>query len=137
MTAPRLYHLRARDYDPKTGCFISMDEHPGSQSIPLTLNKYLYGNADPVNHMDPGGDFGLISVSASGFQVSAMRGLSFRGGVSIVMKTMGEIAFEMATGIPVITSPKNLAKSLLSVNKYLKSKFWLHKFKGGSDFENS
>ena len=134
-SATGLYHLRARDYDPKTGRFISMDEHPGSQSIPLTLNKYLYGNADPVNHMDPGGDFGLISVSASGFQVSAMRGLSFRGGVSIVMKTMGEIAFEMATGIPVITSPKNLAKSLLSVNKYLKSKFWLHKFKGGSDFE--
>ena len=134
-SATGLYHLRARDYDPKTGRFISMDEHPGSQSIPLTLNKYLYGNADPVNHVDPSGDFGLISVSASGFQVSAMRGLSFRGGVSIVMKTMGEIAFEMATGIPVITSPKNLAKSLLSVNKYLKSKFWLHKFKGGSDFE--
>ncbi|QTD45271.1 putative Ig domain-containing protein [Ottowia testudinis] len=50
-----LYHLRARDYDPSTGRFISMDEHPGSQRIPLTLNKYLYGNADPVNHIDPSG----------------------------------------------------------------------------------
>ena len=58
-SATGLYHLRARDYDPKTGRFISMDAHPGSQSIPLTLNKYLYGNADPVNHIDPGGDFSL------------------------------------------------------------------------------
>ena len=54
-----LYHLRARDYDPYTGRFISMDEHPGSQRIPLTLNKYLYGNADPVNTIDPSGYFGL------------------------------------------------------------------------------
>ena len=59
-----LYHLRARDYDPKTGRFISMDEHPGSQSIPLTLNKYLYGNADPVNHVDPSGNMSLGDIGA-------------------------------------------------------------------------
>ena len=57
-----LYHLRARDYDPSIGRFISMDEHPGSQQIPLTLNKYLYGNADPVNHVDPSGNFGISSA---------------------------------------------------------------------------
>ncbi len=61
-----LYHLRARDYDPKTGRFISMDEHPGSQSIPLTLNKYLYGNADPVNHVDPSGNI-FISIAMPSF----------------------------------------------------------------------
>ena len=65
-SATGLYHLRARDYDPKTGRFISMDEHPGSQSIPLTLNKYLYGNADPVNHMDPGGNI-FISITMPSF----------------------------------------------------------------------
>ena len=57
-----LYHLRARDYDPNTGRFISMDEHPGSQRIPLSLNKYLYGNADPVNTVDPSGNFGLAGA---------------------------------------------------------------------------
>ena len=61
-SATGLYHLRARDYDPKTGRFVSMDEHPGSQSIPLTLNKYLYGNADPVNHVDPSGNMGMVAV---------------------------------------------------------------------------
>ncbi len=61
-----LIHLRARDYDPSTGRFISMDEHPGSQRIPLTLNKYLYANADPVNHIDPSGYItmgGMMSVA--------------------------------------------------------------------------
>ena len=58
-----LYHLRAREYDPRTGRFISMDEHPGSQSIPLTLNKYLYGNADPVNHVDPSGNIFTIAIA--------------------------------------------------------------------------
>lgn len=42
-----------------------MDEHPGSQRIPLTLNKYLYGNADPVNHIDPSGNFSLLGVNIS------------------------------------------------------------------------
>ena len=63
-----LYHLRAREYDPKTGRFISMDEHPGSQSIPLTLNKYLYGNADPVNHVDPSGNI-FISITMPSLEI--------------------------------------------------------------------
>ena len=68
-SATGLYHLRARDYDPSTGRFISMDEHPGSRTIPLTLNKYLYGNADPVNHVDPSGNF-TISGAISGISAT-------------------------------------------------------------------
>ena len=77
-SATGLYHLRARDYDPKTGRFISMDEHPGSQSIPLTLNKYLYGNADPVNHIDPGGDFGLTDFGAAMNSMSSLATIAVR-----------------------------------------------------------
>ena len=61
-----LVYLRARDYDPKIGRFISMDEHPGSPKIPLTLNKYLYGNADPVNSIDPSGNM-FISIAMPSF----------------------------------------------------------------------
>ena len=89
-SATGLYHLRARDYDPKTGRFISMDEHPGSQSIPLTLNKYLYGNADPVNHIDPSGNFGLGGFSFSG-TVSSFATMSN-------LYTVASISFDIATG---------------------------------------
>lgn len=61
-----LLHLRARDYDPQLGRFISMDEHPGASRIPLTLNKYLYGNADPVNTVDPSGNI-FISMAMPNF----------------------------------------------------------------------
>ena len=61
-----LLHLRARDYDPQIGRFISMDEHPGANRIPLTLNKYLYGNADPVNTVDPSGNM-FISMAMPNF----------------------------------------------------------------------
>lgn len=42
-----------------------MDEHPGSKRIPITINKYLYGNADPVNVIDPSGNMGLSETSVA------------------------------------------------------------------------
>jgi RHS repeat-associated protein len=50
-----LYHLRARDYDPETGTFISFDSAMNGNADPLDLHKYLYAEADPVNKLDPGG----------------------------------------------------------------------------------
>ena len=65
-----LLYLRARDYDAQIGRFISMDEHPGSQKIPLTLNKYLYGNSDPVNNIDPTGNFTMAGMISAGLNIS-------------------------------------------------------------------
>ncbi|WP_143326934.1 RHS repeat-associated core domain-containing protein [Vandammella animalimorsus] len=76
-----LIYLRARDYDPSTGRFISMDEHPGDQRIPLTLNKYLYANADPVNHVDPSGNItmgGMVSGIGNIASIS-LRAINFYG----------------------------------------------------------
>jgi RHS repeat-associated protein len=50
-----LYHLRARDLNPLTGRFESMDSHEGNILNPATLHKYLYAQADPVNRLDPSG----------------------------------------------------------------------------------
>lgn len=52
-----LQYLRARYYDSTTGRFISEDTYSGDMSDPLTLNKYLYTNNDPVNYIDPTGHF--------------------------------------------------------------------------------
>ena len=50
-----LIYLRARWYDPKAGRFISPDDAVGLSKLPVSLNKYLYANTDPVNRVDPSG----------------------------------------------------------------------------------
>lgn len=43
-----LVHLRARDYNPQLGRFLSLDQLESN-------NRYLYADNDPVNHVDPSG----------------------------------------------------------------------------------
>jgi len=54
------YYLRSRFYNPGSGRFLSMDSFEGVPQDPITLHKYLYGNGDPVNTVDPSGLFGLM-----------------------------------------------------------------------------
>jgi RHS repeat-associated protein len=60
-----LEYLRARYYSSEIGRFTQMDRHPGDFRSPMSLNKYLYGNASPVLFVDPSGNFSLISISVS------------------------------------------------------------------------
>ena len=50
-----LYHLRARYYNNLTGRFETMDPALGDLLNPGTLHKYLYGQSNPVNRLDPSG----------------------------------------------------------------------------------
>jgi RHS repeat-associated protein len=50
-----LQYLRARYYDPRSGRFNRLDPFAGNTQDPLSLHKYLYANADPVNAIDPSG----------------------------------------------------------------------------------
>jgi hypothetical protein len=43
--------------NPNTGRFWTRDSYEGSQSDPLSLHKYLYCQVDPVNGIDPSGEF--------------------------------------------------------------------------------
>lgn len=55
------YYLRARYMNPGTGRFWTMDLWEGNPFEPLSLHKYLYAHADPINGIDPSGRFYLIS----------------------------------------------------------------------------
>lgn len=45
----------ARDMNPSTGRFMTMDTYEGSKEEPQSLHKYSYAHADPVNGIDPSG----------------------------------------------------------------------------------
>lgn len=50
-----LYYLRARYYNTDTGRFWTSDIFGGHQEDPLSLHKYVYCEADPIENTDPTG----------------------------------------------------------------------------------
>jgi RHS repeat-associated protein len=78
-SATGFYYMRDRYYDPSVGRFISEDPQAAdyyalplgswthySRSLdlrtPLALNRYTYAGADPIDYVDPSGDFGLPAI---------------------------------------------------------------------------
>jgi len=61
-TSAGLLYLRARFYDPEVGRFLSRDPFPGFPQQPDTLNPYPYVRNNPVNYVDPSGEFVLTSL---------------------------------------------------------------------------
>ncbi|WP_245380808.1 RHS repeat-associated core domain-containing protein [Kibdelosporangium banguiense] len=56
-----LTHLGAREYDPTTGRFISVDPEIDHED-PQQLHGYAYANNSPVTFTDPDGRFGFSSI---------------------------------------------------------------------------
>ncbi|MEW8008613.1 MAG: putative Ig domain-containing protein [Candidatus Thiodiazotropha endolucinida] len=77
------YYLRARYYNPN-GRFTSMDSWQGSPCRPITLNKYLYADADPANKIDPSGYMSL------GSQITAIGTLGILSAMSLHTYQMGQ-----------------------------------------------
>jgi RHS repeat-associated protein len=57
------YYLRQRYYDAGIGRFTRRDTYEGRIEEPVTLHKYLYAHANPVDYTDPSG---LLSISSIG-----------------------------------------------------------------------
>ncbi|MFA5555058.1 MAG: RHS repeat-associated core domain-containing protein [Phycisphaerae bacterium] len=69
----RLYNLRARDYDPFNGRFYQLDPYAGNLHDPQSLHKYLYCHANPINGIDPSGEFSVgftIGVAVIGIMAA-------------------------------------------------------------------
>jgi RHS repeat-associated protein len=50
-----LYYLRARYLNPLSGRFLTRDPEAGHIKVPVSLHKYVYAGANPVNITDPSG----------------------------------------------------------------------------------
>jgi RHS repeat-associated protein len=68
-----LYYMPARYYSPFQRRFLTRDPHPGSKSRPITLNPYQYCGNNPINSVDPTGQYdfsaafsGLAGVGDAG-----------------------------------------------------------------------
>lgn len=80
-------HVNARDYDAKSGRFISRDLFPGMVTLPLTLNAYAYAVGDPINRYDPTG------------MIFAWLGAGIVGAVvNVVTKVAGDVVESVSTG---------------------------------------
>lgn len=54
-----LVDMGARNYDTSTGAFTTADDVVGDLTRPITLNRYTYANAAPLDYFDPDGHWSL------------------------------------------------------------------------------
>jgi len=52
-----LTNFGARQYDPETGRFLSVDPVGFVENNPMSFNRYAYVNNNPYKHVDPDGEF--------------------------------------------------------------------------------
>jgi RHS repeat-associated protein len=85
--------MRARYYDPARGRFSTVDPARGRIDMPITLNRYLYANGDPVNEMDPTGRnavlefFGVLGKNLKDWNKESKKILEkYKKGTSEVLK---------------------------------------------------
>ncbi len=67
---------QARYLNPSTGRFWTMDTYEGNNSDPLSLHKYLYAHADPINGIDPSGHSFILEFSIANAKRGAIAGFT-------------------------------------------------------------
>ena len=83
-------YLRARFYDPATGRFNQLDPFSGNLNDPQSLHKYAYVHADPIQNIDPTGEFSIAGLSVSISGQSNLRGLN-QGSVFRGLRAVGRV----------------------------------------------
>ena len=82
------YYLRQRYYDSRSGRFTRRDTYEGSLSDPISLHKYLYGNANPVTYTDPSGLFSAGEAQAAADIANTLAGIQWESGQHLIFATL-------------------------------------------------
>jgi RHS repeat-associated protein len=102
------YYSRARFLNVQTSRFATMDLFEGNYKNPLSLNKYVYTNDNPVNYSDPTGLFTEF------YSFSSMSSVLASIPVPQIQATVSSVqgAVALATAIPEsITDVRNILTS--------------------------
>jgi RHS repeat-associated protein len=89
-----LYYNRARYLNVSTGRFWTLDTFEGRSQDPLSLHKYLYAGANPVNRIDRSGKDFIDSLAAISISVTLF--------VSSVPQLLSEAFEEGGTAVGVL-----------------------------------
>jgi RHS repeat-associated protein len=90
-----MYNSRARYYNPANGRFNQRDSFASNSEDPQSLHKYAYCNGDPVNGIDPSGQFTLVElvvVIATVFVLTAMLAPGLNKGKQKAQYTMANLS---------------------------------------------
>ncbi|NJK64844.1 MAG: hypothetical protein HC921_21000 [Synechococcaceae cyanobacterium SM2_3_1] len=90
------YYLRARYYDPEIGRFTAKDPHKGDVREPLSLNKYIYVNDNPINSTDPSGLFKV----------------TFQGAVLILRAKLSTVISRVAFSFQILRAAAQAGKAV-------------------------
>ncbi len=104
--AADMYHLRARYYDPQQGRFPSPDPFAGEIEIPMSLHRYLYTYADPVNSIDPSGEISAVDVMMYASLLAAVAVVGILATSSFKSNSQDEFA------LPVVKEAHRVASAL-------------------------
>jgi RHS repeat-associated protein len=95
-----LVYLRARQYAPSTGRFLSRDTWSGDYNRPLSLNHWNYVEANPANYIDPTGEFPLCPPFTSELECLNFYGMipDYKGLVTVELYQLMYNSFGRAAG---------------------------------------
>jgi RHS repeat-associated protein len=116
------YYAQQRYYRPGLGRFNRIDPWSGDEANPITLNKYLYANGNPLAYVDPDGrqamgetlaDRHFMEVAASGnYSQEEIQALAHRK-----MEIEAELSAESLPYVALAVPGTLLAKGLWSVGR--------------------
>ncbi len=111
---------RARYFNPQIGRFWTMDSFEGIEEDPLSLHKYSYCGANPINGADPSGfgeNLGTLTVAGGGMTILA--GLQMPAfSAAMVKATIVTLAGAAAVAVTVTSDEgenKNRAPNAMAV----------------------
>jgi len=85
-----LINLRARQYKPGTGRFLTLDPVVGQRNAPLSFNRYLYAHGNPIDLNDPTGRSvfaELLGVGHIGLTIAAGALVAYNGVIAVAAST--------------------------------------------------